>query len=199
MPFPGENPMSKLSKEKKNQLVLVCLVIAAVMVGIWFGLISTQSNSLRELAEKKQAAERKLDLVETAVKNADGIEAQVAEATDRLAELESRMASGDLFSWIHNTIREFKAPHTGVDIPSFSRPAEAQTTLLPKFPYRQVTVAIGGTAFYHDLGRFVADFENTFPHMRIQNIDLDPVPTGSSDSEKLQFKMDLVALIKPEA
>ena len=73
--------------------------------------------------------------------------------------------------------------------------------MLPKFPYRAAAFNLRGTAFFHDFGAFVADFENTFPYMRIQNIELDPASTSaatSSDhSEKLSFRMEIVALVSP--
>ena len=54
-----------------------------------------------------------------------------------------------------------------------------------------------------DFGKFVADFENAFPYMRIQNIELDPNPSSSAnpsnEPEKLGFKMEIVALVNPNA
>ena len=35
--------------------------------------------------------------------------------------------------------------------------------LLPNFPYKQATLTVAGTAHFHDLGRFLADFENQIP------------------------------------
>jgi len=58
-----------------------------------------------------------------------------------------------------------------------------------------------GTAYYHDFGRFVADFENAFPYMRIQNIELDPASASAAspqqEPEKLSFRLEIVALVNP--
>ena len=68
---------------------------------------------------------------------------------------------------------------------------------------------VRGTAYYHDFGRFVADFENTYPYMRIQNIDLEPAgasaststgPAGNAeDGERLAFKMEVITLVNPNS
>ena len=71
--------------------------------------------------------------------------------------------------------------------------------MLPQFPYKQIRVNINGTAYYHDLGKFIADFENTFPHIRIVNLTIEPVNTADPGNEKLSFRMDIVALVKPNS
>ena len=62
-------------------------------------------------------------------------------------------------------------------------------------------MSITHRAAYHEFGRFVADFENAFPYMRIQNIELDPAAASNasaqSDQEKLAFKMEIVTLVNP--
>jgi Tfp pilus assembly protein PilO len=191
--------MNKLPKEKRDRLILVILMTAAVLTGVWFGLIKFQREKLRVLANETAAAQQKLRSMETGIKQANQIESNLAAAQTTLAERELQMATGDLHSWMFNTIRQFKLPHK-VEIPQFSSIVEADTTLLPSFPYRQVTMTISGTAYYHDFGRFVADFENQFPYMRFENLDISPTSgLVSSDMEKLSFKIDVVALIKPNA
>jgi Tfp pilus assembly protein PilO len=67
---------------------------------------------------------------------------------------------------------------------------------MPNFPYKQVRLSLSGTGYYHNLGKFVSDFENTFPHMRLVNLAIGT--TDSSDSsELLSFHFDVVALVKP--
>ena len=73
----------------------------------------------------------------------------------------------------------------------------------PKFPYRAALFNVRGTAYYHDFGKFLADFENAFPYLRIQNIELDPNVSSAantqSEPEKLAFKMEIVALVNPNS
>jgi hypothetical protein len=125
---------------------------------------------------------------------------KLEQETQRLATAEELMASGDLYAWIINTVRNFKTKHPAVDIPQFSTIQVGETTLLPKFPYRQATLTVAGKAYYHDLGSFISDFENEFPYIRLQNLVLEPgSSTDGTYSEKLAFRMDIVALVKPEA
>ena len=62
--------------------------------------------------------------------------------------------------------------------------------------YKQATMQIGGTAYYHDLGQFIADFENEFPLTRVANLTIEFAQGAQGDREKLAFKMDLITLIK---
>jgi hypothetical protein len=76
----------------------------------------------------------------------------------------------------------------------------ADVSLIPSFPYKQATVGVGGTAYYYDLGKFLAELENRFPYMRVQNLLLEPSPGANpEEKEKLSFRMEIVALIKPSA
>ena len=72
-----------------------------------------------------------------------------------------------------------------------------EVDLMPHFPYKQLKVTVGGTAYYHDLGKFIADFENTYPHARIANLTLEPVGGTADSGEKLAFRMDIIALANP--
>jgi Tfp pilus assembly protein PilO len=189
--------MNSLSKEKRDQLVLVVLVTGCVLAALWFGLVRFQQQSLTALAQSKVTAEQKLEQVRQAIESADLLEAQVGETQQRLAKVEATMASGDLYSWTINTLRQFKLGYK-VEIPQFSQiDGPKDMTMLAGFPYKQANMTISGTAFYADFGRFVADFENQFPYMRILNLSLEPVPAlVGGDKEKLAFRLELAALVK---
>ena len=80
--------------------------------------------------------------------------------------------------------------------------------MLPQFPYEAAIFSVRGTAYYHQFGKFLADFENRFPYFRVQNLILgagsgsesaagsDATATRTGD-EKLNFSMVVIALIKP--
>lgn len=190
--------MKKLSKEKRNQLVLVVLGTAGLMAGLWLGLISSQQQSLRGLADSKVTAMRKLEQVKQTIENAEAIESQLKDASKRLNKIESGMATGDLYSWAITTIRQFKPPYK-VEIPQFSQiDGPKDVPMLAGFPYKQINMSISGTAMYHDFGKFVSDFENQFPYLRVLNLSLEPSSVvAGNDREKLSFKMEVAALVKP--
>ena len=45
--------MKRLSKQKRDQLILVCIVTLAVLAGIWFLLIRSQDEALKNLRTEK--------------------------------------------------------------------------------------------------------------------------------------------------
>jgi hypothetical protein len=121
----------------------------------------------------------------------------LADLTQQLNHAEQDVASGDLYAWTVDTIRRFKTGYR-VDIPTMAQPSgPADCDLIGGFPYKQVRFSLAGTAYYHDLGKFISDFENKFPHCRVLNISADPVDTGPGGGERLSFKMDIIALVKP--
>jgi Tfp pilus assembly protein PilO len=192
------NFFKKLPKEKRRQLVLVGLVTALVLGGLGFGLIKIQYDSLSALDRDKAAAQEKLRQTQNTIKNAKLVEAELAEVTKDLSEVEDGMApEGDIYSWAVNTIRGFKLAYK-VDIPQINQPVRGDVTLLPKFPYKQAALSVSGTAYFHDFGKFLVDFENQFPHMRVLNLELAPASSlAPGEQEKLMFKMDIVTLVKP--
>src|SRR5207302_11168830 len=157
--------------------------------GLGFGLIRFQYDNLDHLALTDAAAKRKLAEMRDAVNNAAKYEASVTESRKKLAELETDMATGDLYAWVINTLRTFKVPYR-VDIPQYSPIGPVvDMSLLPDFPYKQATLTVAGTAHFHDFGRFLADFENEFPHIRILNLKLDANPSlaAGQDQELISF------------
>ena len=190
--------MNKLSQEKRNHLTIAVLLSAAAVAGIWFGLVSSQQRSIRLLSVRRDSLQRKLDQVTQTMKSAQQVEDDLADATNTLKEIEEGMPSGDLYSWAINTIRQFKADYK-VDIPQFSQiDGPKDMSLFPKFPYKQATLTIGGSAYFDDFGKFLADFENAFPYMQLQNLSLEPMASANpGDEEKLSFKVDIVMPVKP--
>jgi hypothetical protein len=188
----------KLPKEKRNQLIAVVLGTLVVLAGLYFGLINYQEQNLRRLAEKRIAIEKRHRQVLDAIKNARQIEIDLTNAKAALAEGETDIASGDLYAWVVNWLRQFKASHK-VEIPQFSQlSGPLDVNLLPNFPYKQTTLTVAGTAHYHDLGRFLADLENQFPHVRLLNLSVDANALSTSvEPETLSFKLDIALLAKP--
>jgi Tfp pilus assembly protein PilO len=190
--------MKTLSKEKQQHLILIALVTAAVAVGWGLFVIKPQYKSRGSLALQEREAEQKLQQVKQTIARADQTESDLVDAKKRLEGIEQGMASGDLYSWAINTIRQFKLDYR-VDIPQFSQiDGPRDVPMLPKFPYKQATLTIGGTAHFHDLGRFLSDFENQFPYIRVVNLSLEPISgLVSSEKERLSFKLEISALVKP--
>jgi hypothetical protein len=179
--------------------LIVVMVFLLAAGGLGF-LIHYQYQGLIRIAQKKQDVQGKLRKVEDAVKHATQIEAELAASGKSLSDLESDLASGDLYSWAIGAIRTAKQGYK-VDVPQISPvTAPADVELLPAFPYKQTRFTISGTAHYHDFGRFLADFENQYPHVRVLdlNMEVNPSPTAE-EQETISFRVEISALVKPNA
>ncbi len=191
---------SQLPKEKLIRLIGVVVLTVIALGALGFGLIKWQYGTLRVIAGKTEVAEKRLEQVKDAIRRADQIEIEFNAKNKTLAEQEEAMASGDIYSWAVNALRRFKLSYR-VEIPQIGQPTPpGDVNLLPNFPYKQVTLRVGGTAYYHDFGNFIADFENQFPQIRVANLNLESSPSvGPGEKEKLAFSLDIIALVKPSA
>jgi len=187
--------MKWLPKEKRNPFIIVVVITAAILAVICFGLLRSQRSILASVAVSKKAAADQMQGMEKAIKDANLVTNELGAATAALALAEEDTASGDLYSWAYNALRTFKQQYK-VEIPEIGHPVESEVDLIPSFPYKQMRFLVSGKGYYHDIGKFVADFENTFPHIRVVNLVIEP---AGIEGEKLSFRMEIIALIKPNA
>lgn len=187
----------KISKEKQTHLILVALGTAGVIAGLWFGLIQMEQSKIHEIARKSQSVQDDIAKIQKVIVEANEVSESLKEATNKLSAIETAMPSGDLFSWIVSSIKQFNAPSYKVDMPQIGAPSVDQVRMFSDFPYKQATVSVSGSAYYYEFGKFLADLENHFPYTRVQNLSLEPgFGTTPEDHEKLTFRMEIVTLIK---
>jgi hypothetical protein len=201
MPLSGKNPLTmKLTNDKRNKILVVAMVTVAAIGGLWFEMIGSLQGRLAETTKKTDATRQQILDMERVVHDAESVKTNLLAVTQKMDEVENGMASGDLYAWIISAIKRFNVPAYKVEIPQFGSPVEGQVTMLPNFPYRQATIAVGGVAYYYDFGKFLADLENHFPYLRVQNLVLEPSGSANpEDKEKLSFRMEIVMLVKPNA
>jgi len=190
--------MNKLPKEKRNHLILVGIGTVLVLIGIGYGLIRPQYATIATVNSQVQSALDNLQSMEDIIKRADMVSAQLADLTGTLNFAQKDMAFGDPASWIYDTIRNFKGKYKVENLVE-GQLVPGEVDLLPKFPYRQIKVTVNGMAYYHDLGKFIADFENAYPHARIANLALEPVGGPGDSNEKMSFRMEIIVLVNPTA
>jgi Tfp pilus assembly protein PilO len=188
--------MNRLPKEKRDKLILVCMVTGMALFGIGFGMIRPQYASIRDVKAQTNAEREKLQEMKRAITNEDAVLNQLQDMSDTLTQSEGDMANGDPNGWIYDTIRKFKSQYK-MDVSIASPTAIQDEDMLPNFPFKQLKVTVNGTAFYHDLGKFIANFENDYPHGRICNLSITPTGGSGDNAEKLYFKMDIIVLVKP--
>lgn len=187
--------MKNLPKEKRDRLIALGIGTLVIVVGLYYGLITMQQKALLSTAKAKADLMGKLGEGQRLLGSSVAIQKGLESATAKRKAIEATLPSGDMFSWIISTVNAFKEKYD-VDIPQFSREVPSVIGISANFPYKAATFILRGTAHFHELGRFISDFENAFPYMRIQNIEIEPNPANSdvtpADSEKLQFKIEVV-------
>ena len=189
--------MKRLPPAKRNMLIVVIIATAGLIGLNYIFLILPQNANNRKLASDTKAAKAKWEQYKTVIKQSSNTAKMVEEVTAELKLTEKDVASGDIYSWTYDTLRRFKADYR-LEIPTIGQPAVEEVDLLPGVPYKQARIILSGSGYFHDIGKFLADFENTFPHMRIVNLKIDPY-TGAAGagSEKLSFRTEVVVLVKP--
>jgi Tfp pilus assembly protein PilO len=188
--------MKRLPPAKRNQLIVVIIATAGLIGLVYFLLIRPQNEQNFSIGTNIKSEQLNLQQIKTTIKQMDATSKALADLTQQLSYAEQDVAVGDLSAWTYDTLRRFKAGYR-VDIPTIGQPAQGECDLIANFPYKQIRFSINGTAYYHDWGKFVADFENKFPHCRVLNLQADPAGTAATGGERLNFRMDIIALVKP--
>ena len=197
--------MALLSKDKRDRLILLIIGTIAVVLGLWYGVIRTRRERLEDTNTRRDAVIDKLEKARARVKLSEKVEADLEAATKKLRAIEDTMAPGvNVYTWAQELLVKARVGHE-VSIIDVTRPSKGEVGLLAQFPYEAANFSVRGAAYYHDFGKFLADFENQFPYFRVQNLllgvsgesALGAEPSARVGEEKLQFKIDIVTLIRP--
>ena len=193
--------MKRLPKEKRDKIIMVAVVTLVALGAIGYCVIKPQREALEVRRKKIEATESDLATASRLAARADQVQKDLEDATARINQIEDTMASGDMYSWIIKTMSRIQE-RNNVQIPNFNPPAVADVSPFAKFPYQAATFSFRGAAYFHDLGKFIADLENSFPCARITGLELDALSGGigpadsSGKAEKIAFKFEFVTLIK---
>src|SRR6266540_2135685 len=123
--------MNKLSKDKRDKIILVGLLTLTLSFGVWYLVIRSQSATLKDIAKQIDDSRAKVQRGELTVKSAPKVEADFQQATDQLKQRESTLAAGDMYAWLIQTVNRFRAAYK-VEIPNYSREVAAEVGLFPK-------------------------------------------------------------------
>jgi len=192
--------MKNLPKNKRDRLIMTGAATIIAIVAIYYLLIGRQRSSANALAKQISEQKLKVSSAERLVASTAELKRNLELANQKVISIEEGMASGDMYAWVIQTVGRFGAERK-VEIPQFSREVLTDVGIFPKFPYKAAVFNVRGTAYFHDLGRFLADFENSFPFARVQNVEMEgagsSAATATADGEKLTFRMEIVTLINP--
>jgi hypothetical protein len=171
-------------------------------------VIKRGNAQFAESTVKLADAQSKLKKGQAAVQQAEQIKSELEAETEKQMEIERSMASGDTYTWARQLMMDkARVGHEGINIPEVTKPADSKVGVLPDFPYRATVFTVRGSGHYHEIGTFLAGFENDYPYFQIRDLSLGPTPESGTSvglsafrpgEEKVFFKMDVVALMKPQ-
>lgn len=207
--------MNKLSKDKRDKLILVCIAIVAVLGGLYTFVLGAQKDELATLQTQITGAKSKVDKAEVLMRSSATIETRLAEGKKLIDSSQEKMAPpGQYYYWFLKLIDQFRKDEkldTGF-IVDITQPEFVEGGLLPKFPYKAASFGLRLNGDFHDIGKFIAAVENAFPYFRVQNIRIAPNGAGGAsaaparnqplakvdDAEgKLTVELKIVTLVKP--
>jgi hypothetical protein len=199
------NEIKSLSPEKKQHLIAVGMGTVMALAVVYLVLISPAQENLKKLGAQTAEAEKKYTEADRLVKRTQTVHEDYEKLNEHLAAIEGTMASGDLVQWIRSTEIKFRAqaPYK-VEIPNFPFRGQGDMNMIPDYPYKAAAYGFSGSAYFHDLGKYLADWENQFPYMRVLGLEMSPDESATAAStatgderEKLIFNFEVSALVKP--
>lgn len=185
-----------ITPEKRISLIKLGLVTAAVLLTFWFILIRPVRARVTQNSKASAELTKKIEAKNDVINRGKTIKEDLNDASRRLKRIEEQMVSGDTYLWIIKTLRDFETPDR-IEFAKYDPPQIIESIATGKLPYKTAAYSITGTSTYHDFGRFLARFENIYPHIRIHRVDMEPVGGGIAFDEKLSFLIELHVLVKP--
>lgn len=202
--------MNKLSKDKRDKLILVAIGVIGVLGALYTFVVGAQREKLSNLQMQISATSDKLDKAERMVRNADVIASNLQESRKALdLRAEQMVPQGQDYYWFLKRLDQFRKDE-GLDssfIVDITQAEYSEAGLLPQFPFRGAIFGVRANGYYEEIGKFLAELENEFPYMRVQNVRIQPqgreelssssIASSSGANEKLSVEFKVVTLIKP--
>ncbi|MGV3774114.1 MAG: hypothetical protein ACO1QB_14530 [Verrucomicrobiales bacterium] len=200
--------MNKLSKEKRDKLILTIIGILGVIGLLYTFVLSNQQDNLDTYLRRTESLKDKYYKNKKLADRGPRILEELTETKTLLDAQEATMVpQGNYYIWFFKLVDEFRRKQgLGAQfIADMTQPEFSEVGLLPRFPYKAAIFGVRLSGHFHEIGKFIADFENAYPHMRIQNVRIQPEvsfrQTGqfstSSAPQKLNVELKIVTLIRP--
>lgn len=188
--------MNNLTKEKKQQLAVVAIFTAVILVCILIYGVNDQKKRRAESYKKAGETKERIAKAEKLLKQKDEIQDRLDQYEKELASREAGLPNfGGAFQWMINTVNEYikpPSPLSNFNIPLVPA-SPSDVLIIPKFDYKAAVYGVTLTGYYLDFGKFLADFENDWPYLRVQNLRMEPASAVPGD-EKLNFQFEIVSL-----
>jgi Tfp pilus assembly protein PilO len=161
--------LKKMPKQKLQQVVFVCIVTLAAVVGVvelyvlknWAELTETEA-SITKLADQIREGERQ-------ARDAQQDVAHRAEVKSFVEAQQAAMVSGDPFAWVVREVSLLAEQHP-VRITALHPGIKSDTTGESKGHTYTSGIDVSGT--YDQIGAFVRDLENKFSTAEIQSLSM---------------------------
>jgi hypothetical protein len=189
--------MNNWSPERRRKFAALVAVTLVVLIALWQGGVSTLRGWLHQKRTAIDSVQARLRLAESAHALAPQYQAEADANLRRIRALEDRMAQGDLYRWVIKHVLELQ-DQFAVTVTTFQAPKVTDLDVPPSVPYKLAAYSFNGTARYHDLGLFLAEFENSSPFIRLRGLSLEvarPGFTGATEPERLSFQVDFTTLV----
>ncbi|MBM3880247.1 MAG: hypothetical protein FJ387_11095 [Verrucomicrobia bacterium] len=188
--------MNKLSKEKRDRLIVVGFLTATLSFGIWYLLVSPLQGMQADNAKRLGELEEQIAAARWLATKAVSFEEDLQKAQTRLEAIEETMpGQGFVYERLFGIVQG-AAQQAGLTQEKDSTVLETDTDLLPDFPYKSAEMAFELVGWYHQLGRFLAELENKNPFLRFQVLAIQN-DGATAAAEKLRLKLKVIALVRP--
>lgn len=207
-------------RDKQTQILAVAAGTLVVAGLLWFFFVSASSERLSRAEESFLDIDDRIRKAELRIRRGRIVEQEFAALKERIAQAERHMIPVEQLNgnkWMLDLISQFiqSRKHTVQPTRLSNDPLIGkQFVFIPKFDYSGAAYDLELQAYFHDFGRFLADFENEFPYIRIQELEMAPLatpsastkPTGdlpeelanSVEREQLRVSMRLIVLFRPK-
>lgn len=169
-----------------------------LMAGLWYVGVTAKQDELSKTEKNTAQMRDTLRRAESTMRQGQEVAEKLEARTQLLDKREAFLAPDrDAYAWIISTINPFIQGRKGINIYHYSQPEVDDLGIIPNFPYKWATFHLEGTGYYHDIGKFFGDLENSFPSFRIQNVEMGSAAAVGVEAEKLSVGFDLVVPVKP--
>jgi hypothetical protein len=198
--------MSKMTKDKRDKMLLTAILALGTCACLYYLVITDMKDKITELEGKIGDVNKDIRTSERYFKNRESYQTEM-EKTRALMEKrqEDMLKEGEDNYRVLNLFNK-RIPDYDLWIAEFKQPQPETSTVLPKFPFKSVSLTVALLGTYQNLGRFLADFENDFPYMRVQLVQIAPYAgdsraapePGAADSGRLRLEFKLFVLIRSQ-
>jgi len=197
--------MNKLSKEKRDKLILTIIVVVGALGVLYTYVYGAQKDRLNTLELQIAGVRAKLDSAERMARSEEIVARNLAESKKLFEEHTADMApSGQYYLWFLTLLTEFrKEQGLGTDfLVDLSQPEFIDIGLLPNFQFQAASFGVRLNGRFHEVGKFIADLENAYPYFRVQDVRMTPgsgLIGGGADGgkEKLMVELRVIVPVKP--